>query len=34
MKLTGRFLVAAAAVLLLFPAVAAASFAKVGTAGA
>jgi len=34
MKLTGRFLVAAAAVLLLFPAVADASFAKVGTAGA
>lgn len=34
MKLTGRLLIAAAAVLLLFPAVADASFAKVGTAGA
>ena len=34
MKLTGRILIAAAAVLLLFPAVADASFAKVGTAGA
>ncbi|HOG53912.1 MAG: PorV/PorQ family protein [Candidatus Fermentibacter daniensis] len=34
MKLTGRILIAAAAVLLLFPASADASFAKVGTAGA
>jgi hypothetical protein len=33
-KTTGRLLIAAAAILLLFPAAASASFAKVGTAGA